>query len=126
MTETKAKLRVDNELIAEFLEWKPDKVHGQKGAWKPTAATPEFIGLYSLRLFEESWDWLMPVVEKISLISTGDDDFFYPRTFGMRDADGNFLFRFNRHPLYTAKTLIEATHAAVVEFIKWYNQNKKQ
>lgn len=73
----------------------------------------------------ESWERLMPVIEKISKIPTGDGDHFFPRTFGMMDADGHPLFRFNRFQVFTAGTLIEAAYAAVVEFIKWYNAQPK-
>lgn len=126
----------DNELIAEFMglpfmsdpETAPfAHLDGlSRGTTYAAYGNRDRYKLVRDMAYDKSWDWLMPVVEKISKISTGDDDFYYPRTFAMRDADGNFIFRFNRHPLYTAKTLIEVTHAAVVEFIKWYNQNRKQ
>lgn len=114
-------MKTDNEIIAEFMglqvyqtweEMRAVPINNLK-AW----ALPDHLG------YHYSWDRLMPVVEKIIKIPTGDDDFFYARTFGMRDADGNFLFRFNRFQVITAKTLIDAVYSAVVEFIKWYNEN---
>lgn len=87
--------------------------------------------------YNSSWDWLMPVVEKIGTLHYPDywsgnkpedagefDDCPYPRTFGMRDKEGNYMVRFNANSLFSAPTLIEATFLAVVEFIKWYNDNK--
>src|SRR5688500_16214641 len=52
--------------------------------------------------YHSSWDWLMPVVEKISRITieweNSDDrtETYYPRTFGMLNSEtGNFMVRFN-------------------------------
>ncbi len=81
--------------------------------------------------FHLSWDWLMPVVEKIMTHrypdyygSTGRteddgeyDDCAHFRTFGMRDNEGNYMVRINASPLFKAPTLIEATFKAVVDFI---------
>lgn len=80
--------------------------------------------------YHSSWDWLMPVIEKMSkltiknetVISNGEDTFFdsyYPRTFGMIDREtGGFMVRINRFPLYCSKSFIEAAWMAVVNFIK--------
>lgn len=110
--------KTDNELIAEF-DGLSYEAESRKWCYRDSKIPAIVIWARedSDLEYANSWDWLMPVVEKITLISTGDDDFFYPRTFGMRDAEGNYMFRFNRMPLYTAKSFIEATHAAVVDFI---------
>lgn len=80
--------------------------------------------------YNEEWGDLMPVVEKIATIHYGwpsdkmdtkYDDCAYPRTFGMRDAEGNYMVRFNANGLITGKTLIEATWLAVLDFIQWHN-----
>jgi hypothetical protein len=80
--------------------------------------------------FHISWDWLMPVIEKISKIpvieATENSDTCYPRTFGMlQDDTGLPMFRFNCCHLYVGETLIEAAWIAVVEFIKSENNLKK-
>jgi len=85
--------------------------------------------------YHTSWDWLMPVVEKISRIEFdrheqelpfGDTEIViethYPRTFGMLNKEGKPMFRFNCGTLHTADTLIEAAWLAVVDFIQGYNQ----
>jgi hypothetical protein len=87
--------------------------------------------------YHTSWDWLMPVLLKISDIHYPDywngrqpddvgewDNCAYPRTFGMRDKDGNYMVRLNANVLFSAPTLIEATWLAVTNFITDYNQNK--
>ena len=76
-----------------------------------------------LSKYHSSWDWLMPVIEKISKVPViGATEFYdtcYPRTFGMlQDATGLPMFRFNCCALYVGGTLIEAAWIAIVEFIK--------
>lgn len=88
--------------------------------------------------YHSSWDWLMPVVLKISDIHYPDywngrqpddvgewDNCAYLRTFGMRDKEGNYMVRFNANVLHSAPALIEATWNAVIEFIKDYNEVEK-
>ncbi len=84
----------DNELIAEFM------------GLPLTKSLPSFTGGFKDEPFmrwkyNQSWDWLMPVVEKISGLHLND----YVTTL----------------PLSTD---IKTAHKAVVEFIKWYNQQK--
>jgi len=74
--------------------------------------------------FHTSWDWLMPVVEKIESFehiehtvnivyhSCDIEDYSLP---------GNGI-AVNE----TAKTKKEATYNAVVRFIKWYNENYEE
>lgn len=76
--------------------------------------------------YHSSYDWLMPVVEKIARYEYEDDiDTAYLRTFGKIDQGGDFMVRFNRQILFTMPTLIEATWLAVVDFIKWFNSQNK-
>lgn len=55
--------------------------------------------------FHSSWDWLMPVVEKIR--NTKDDSIFKERVFTR-----------------LVKCNIRDTYSAVVDFIIWHNANK--
>ena len=48
----------ENKLIAEFMEWKPNEHH-----WC-------LNGDKNLQ-YDTSWDWLMPVVEKIEQVNKG-------------------------------------------------------
>lgn len=119
--------------------WKGDVAH----EWRKNVmrmSIGEAILIEHLR-FHENWSWLMPVVEKIGEYKWPDyyhhrakdpeqdgdfDDNVYPRTFGMRDKEGLYMVRFNASALFSAKTLIEATWLAVVDFVEWYNTNIKQ
>lgn len=80
--------------------------------------------------YHSSWDWLMPVIQKISeerLIGAQDyKDVCYPRTFGMPYIDGRYMFRFNGFSLHHGTTWIEAAYAAVIEFIEQYNSQSHE
>lgn len=130
-----------NKLIAEFMGVRFSNIDGfyyygnlmytipvlHPNVWRLSASELKY---------HTSWGWLMPVVEKISLIPYPKDNgwseqdykdmmaYPYPRTFGMRDTAGNFMVRLNANQLFVASTLIEATWLAVKDYIHWYNQNK--
>jgi len=112
----------DNILIAKFMGWTWSKEGNGKTYLMNPRLKPEEI-IYSTRpeqlLFHKSWDWLMPVVEKIWSIIGNRESIFY--------------FQF-----YNFSELISASHdnigkdhkydcwLAVVKFIKWYNKQKKK
>ena len=112
----------DNELIAEFMGVQPD----HKELYQMDMESFEMIqtyqeeddyltieaGLQRIKFTPEqmkyhtSWDWLMPVVEKINnLLSKNRVEFGYMDECLQSDD-------------------IETRYIAVVEFIKWYNENK--
>lgn len=62
-----------------------------------------------LKHYHSSWDWLMPVIDKIY---SSDEYFKYKNTLGQFN-DGIFI----------NTKFITVTHESVVEFIKWYNKN---
>jgi hypothetical protein len=73
--------------------------------------------------YHTSWDWLMPVVEKIEKET--------PFTFNISRsqvwlADENYrMTAIGERIAVEADSKIEAVYLAVVQFIKWYNKNKK-
>ena len=93
----------NNKLIAEFwgMELGIDKTMYYDDAENLHPPTP----INELK-FHTSWNWLMPVVEKI--LSKANDDELIERFYEIQDAIPN----------------LEATYKAVVEFINEYNQNK--
>jgi hypothetical protein len=106
-----------------------------EGFWAYTSQQLAEDDFYNNAKYHTSWEWLMPVVEKISTIQFTDEswkgsepyqNYAWPRTFGMRDEEGNYMVRFNASPLHTASTLIEAVWLAVVDFIKWDNQTQNK
>jgi len=132
-----------NKLIAEFLGVFYDKrgsymkvwVHGDEPTffhceWHPDDYKVEDNKFIAWEFApHKNWCQLMPVVEKISQHHYADwgekehefVDCAYPYTFGMRDAEGNYMVRIHANQLFTAKTLIEAAYMAVVDWIEWYN-----
>jgi len=75
--------------------------------------------------YHTSWDWLMPVVEKIEYMEEGvANGNFLLECIGNSAKfildDGTRLFKDNMYD-----TKLEATYQAVVEFINFYNKNNK-
>lgn len=81
-------------------------------------------------LFHNSWDWLMPVVEKIESLNleingvlTSFDVTISYQYCQIIDEEGLGICGINTHSKDN-KSKIEAVYKAVIEFIKWYNENK--
>lgn len=128
----------DNEMIALFEGYKHGEDHMKGYMVHPDDPGDLFFKL-SAAEYNHSWDWLMPVVEKISkhvyektthphpgfegqvIINY---DRAYPRTFGLMTDEEvpRYMFRFNRGQLHFGATLIECAYAAVVQWIKDYNE----
>lgn len=114
----------DNSLIAEFMGWKirsfpmhmKSPLHGNKWWFyhtTPTSGQPAC--LIGEEHFHDSWEWLMPVVEKILL-----------GKFPLEQKVGVQMALVGVEGLYQEGDRIEQTHRKVVEFIKWYNANRKE
>lgn len=131
-----------NKLIAEFmgLEW---KLHlGRRYLYNHA-----WIPLENLK-YHSSWDWLMPVVEKIETMviqvpekykrgfmkdsteaSVSIDSFYDEReefkgwTWSVHFNAGNYIAD---HTGDRIKTKIESIYLAVLAFIKWYNNQPNQ
>lgn len=111
-----------NKLIAIFMGW---KCSNNKDCWT-TENKSHVTGL----AFHSSWDWLMPVVEKIEAIKD-----LYHGHFGVHIVSNtctiqSINFRpdeMTAEPPYyfncvTLNTKIESTYLMVIRFIKWYNK----
>jgi len=108
----------ENKLIAEFMGYKVFnngfgdcysniKTDYNDGIYKFIKGCKE----YQLQ-FHDSWDWLMPVVDKI--YSSNEYVKYKDTMSGI----------FNEEPVRINSKYISVTHKAVVEFIKWYNEQK--
>jgi len=136
-------MKVNSELalIAEFMDLEfidTSKSQQDYGWWTKgkfidgkSAVSDYFICITDNGLgYKSSWNWLMPVVEKICRLRIGDGkkytDFAYPRTFGMlNEEDGQIMVRLNGFILYQSDTLLESTYLAVVDFVKFHNSYKE-
>lgn len=100
----------DNELIAIFMGFVE---HPNKAMyWKPEDNRfSNWLYKDSLSNFETSWDWLMPVLERIWMKVPID----------VREINNEGLAIFEIG-LFSD---IQTVYKAVVEFIKWYNKQAK-
>ena len=75
--------------------------------------------------YHSSWDWLMPVVDKIESIDDGAFDINILKN-GTQifeyQADGKVIV--DNVGMISFEDKIEHVFEAVIEFIKWYNENK--
>jgi hypothetical protein len=116
----------DNEIIAAFMGVQVYQT------WAEMDAVPiEKLGIWSLSEkldYDQSWNSLMPVVVRIGEINITPP----PNYKGYRiEIVTNGYVRISGFPMPTITTnvsfegsLLSATHKAVVEFIKFYNQQK--
>jgi hypothetical protein len=121
-------------LIAEYMEIKeiessydssgtnvPIWYSGYLGYRTPAFGVPNksIEHLLNENKFNNSWDWLMPVIEKIIAEEKFEDgNNIYLRTFGMLSQKGLFMVRFDRYSLFQSKDLFQASFDAVVDFIR--------
>ncbi len=144
-------LEENNKLIAEFMGFKlpdinnPDSLYSKDIKRKGTTILDMSTGrrfhtmvddkvLFDGNelMFHISWDWLMPVVEKIENVEIIGDDNYFRDVFVIRkkgsckvyvqcnsELDSKYFVSY--HHIGDEK---ENTYKAVVEFIKWYNENK--
>jgi len=116
-------MKSDNELIAEFMgyEYRPSNEGLRPFGWVKIGSKnylennfgPNNIILCRVTkhmMFDSSWDWLMPVVEKIETIAPTD----------VKEINNEGLAIFELGLM----TPIEELYKAVVEFIKWYNSKE--
>ena len=94
-----------NKLVAEFDGWVIDNSFPDKDR---TYIKNGGIELDTTFKYHTSWDWLMPVVQKICKLHRPSKEYFL--------IEKLYQSCFDNTPIKTYK--------AVVEFIKWYNENK--
>ena len=118
-----------NKVIAEFMDYLPPNHEPVKITVRREDGTE-----YESELpfcYHDSWNWLMPVVEKIESIYDDFHGYFgiYIRGNGCTVQGTKFrpdvaMPRYVYYDEVTLATKIEATHKAVYNFIIWYNQNQ--
>jgi hypothetical protein len=113
-----------NKMIAEFmgLDVPYNTPIGFTGRTTTKFLKPKNVDDWNkVRLYyHKSWEYLMPVVEKIIDYKYDDepDGTAFLRTFGMKDEQGLYMVRFNRCVLHSEETLLNATYMACLDFIE--------
>ena len=113
----------DNRLIAEFLGVKSREHHEYEMFGVIECIDQDDHHFYTARMlkFNDSWDWLMEVVEKIESLNY-DFQILGGCWVIIDDVDPD---RDNEEILeVSSETKIKSVYDACVAFIKWYNENK--
>lgn len=100
---------VNNKLIAEFMDSITLDGNGN---------SKEDINSFK---YHKSWDWLMPVVDKIENLGNCQIDISFE---WCRICYKGGLFEIDTRNHIKANTKIEAVYFACIEFIKWYNDEQ--
>lgn len=112
-----------NELIALFMGYKLGWwIPGEKQVKQYLSPNDKALYLKDFK-YHCSWNWLMPVVEKIeSLELTYSNRPYFPRVELINKV---CVIELRTETLaFPGKSKIEATWTTVIEFIKWYNEEK--
>ena len=122
----------NNRMIAEFMGFKfaprlilPDEL---KDSTYSTSVFVEEVRIqggfepnsYNNLHFHTSWDWLIPVVEKINTLFGGEMNTLIMSNSCKIYSDNPSIY----NSIVDANSTIEATYQAVCQFIEWYNENK--
>lgn len=111
-------MKTDNELIAEFMDGITFDSDGfctdpeRKYSWRPGCYDPLRVERLA---YHANWNWLMPVVEKISKMYNPDFE------------DGKYYDVEFAHSLFDLRldAPINEVYSEVVKSIKWYNSNRE-
>ena len=132
-------MKTDNELIAEFMgaeEWVFSE--GQKGhsfwdrdkdgrrGWFPDGCTNKLPGEFK---YDTSWDWLMSVVNAIESIEepislNPERGTWWPYWI-KRGKTSIEIYSGDKILFGVGGNSLQSTHKAVVQFIKWHNEQKQ-
>ena len=118
-----------NKLIAEFMGNDTDEYCSH--VYVPSKLLPStkgdcFQGIFAFNEceFDTSWDWLMPVVEKIEEFDEIDVNILLNGTIIFKWKTNEDIINNVADISFTHK--IEHTYDAVVRFIKWYNKQLEE
>lgn len=102
-------LDINNKLIAEFMGgYTPYERFGDSTEYYYRG---DYVTLENMK-FQTSWDWLMPVVEKIESLGY---------VFTIQGGKAEYGEMISEARCFIAKDKLSSTYQAVVEFIKLYN-----
>lgn len=111
----------DNKLIAEFMELPTEVFNsGLLNYYHREYNSGTWYEEHELS-YNVSWDWLEPVVEKIEML-----EYTFEKNYQRLDKDWQCLIVKGNDIMFQEFNINSklAAYNAVVEFIKWYNENK--
>ena len=104
----------NNRLIAEFMGFEIiDRPYGNGFV---TLSETEICDVDDL-LYHTSWDWLMPVVDKINSLNGGEFN-----TVIISNACRIYSDKNTYNEIIEANSTIEATYKSILKLIEWYNK----
>jgi hypothetical protein len=110
----------NNKLIAEFMGFEKEYPNSENWFKKYIEDEDVWETRHVNQLqFHTSWEWLMPVVEKIE--SLGFEFFIVENRSKVKHNTDHSI---DVLCYLEGGSKIDITHQTVVEFIKWYNENK--
>ena len=125
---TNQEILENNKLIAKFMGWNEHpKYNTYVINLDPKRKTPYWSNInYEGSLddfnYHSSWDWLMQVIEKIEEMVDKNDTHY-----NVLSSRTSLLISTHSNPEYIVnynENKLKAHWLTIVEFIKWYNQNK--
>lgn len=111
-------IKDNNRLIAQFLKWRLYEGYSYITPFFQTYMTVAHgmeqtpVHRFEELKFHKSWDWLIPVIDKIR---SSDEYIAY------KNDSGQF-----ENEIHINTKFITTTHKDVIEYIQWYNKNKEQ
>jgi hypothetical protein len=119
-------MKTDNELFRDFMELEISKgvVYDTRTHYKIPYYHDSLISAIDDFRYHISWDWLMPVVEKIGKLyeeAFPKNDEFIRRIMAKEDPIDKEYIDVISTSIYTP---IDEVYQIVVEFIKWHNAQK--
>lgn len=118
----------NNKLIATFDDRVQDEFCGNKIFF--IKQMPSLEGRYrhdfnfNEMRYHSSWEWLVPVVEKILLMNGSSGLVMTPDYLGGEMYEFSMLDDCKVPAQGSGKTMIEAVYNAVVQFVIWFNKQK--
>jgi len=115
----------DNKLIAEFMGFTYEKNIGwydNEMLMSQNVYDQQGGNCFDELLFHESWDWLMPVIEKIETLG-----YTFEKNYQPIDKDWQSLIVKGNDILYQEfnDDSLKSSYYVLVEFIKQYNENER-
>lgn len=117
-------MKTDNEIIAEFMGYKEiDTINSTSRFKYYNKGSGPLMDSYFLErhAYSVSWDWLMPVVEKIDKMMP---EIKIPEDLKTLEDGDHLANHYMEVVALPLSTHISEVYQAVVEFIKWYNNQQ--